>query len=68
MHRVSYSMGKIEERRLALKALWLMDRGAFLEEYRRVVGEGAGRSVPMSMASMIDRIIERETSESRLGG
>jgi hypothetical protein len=61
-------MFKIEERRLALKALWLMDRGEFLEEYRRVVGEGAGRSGPISMASMIDRIIERETSESRLGG
>ena len=64
----AYSMGKIEERRLALKALWLIDRGQFLEEYRRVVGEGAGRSAPMSMASMIDGIIERETSDGRLGG
>ena len=61
-------MTPTDERRLALKALWLSDRGEFLEEYRRVVGEGAGHSAPMSVAKMIDRIIERETSEGRLGG
>jgi len=61
-------MSKIDARRLQLETLWRTDRGAFLAEYRRVIGEPPGSGGgPVSMASMIDRIIEREASEGRLG-
>ena len=60
-------MTPTDERKQTLKALWLTDRGEFLEVYRRVVGQSAGYAGPMSVASMIDRIIERETPEVRLG-
>jgi hypothetical protein len=60
-------MAITDARRLQLETLWRSDRGDFLAEYRRVVGgppEGPG----LSLASMIDRILERESSDGRLGG
>jgi len=60
------SMGTIDERRLQVETLWRSERGDFLAEYRCVVGETPNEP-GMSMASMIDRIIEREASEGRLG-
>ena len=60
-------MATNEARRLQLKTLWRSDRGDFMAEYRRVVGESPGSSTAMSLASMIDRIIEREPSEGPLG-
>ena len=55
-----------ETRRLQLKTLWRSDRGDFLAEYRRVVG-GPPNGPGLSLSSMIDRIIERESSEGRSG-
>jgi hypothetical protein len=61
-------MPLIDERRLQLETLWRTDRGAFLAEYRRVVGESPGSGGSrMSLKAMIARIIEREASEGRLG-
>jgi hypothetical protein len=62
------SMSKIDARRLQLETLWRTDRSPFLAEYRRVIGEppGSGGS-PMSMASMIDRIIAHEAKVGRQG-
>jgi hypothetical protein len=61
-------MKTFEARRLQLETLWRTNRGDFLAEYRRVVGAPPGSGGrPMSMASMIDRIIEREASEGRPG-
>jgi len=59
-------MGIIEARRIQLETLWREDRGDFLVEYRRVVGEPPG-GPGVTLVSMIDRIIEREASEGRLG-
>ena len=59
-------MATNEVRRLQRNSLRRSDRGDFMAEYRRVVGEspdGPGMSLP----SMIDRIIERESSEGPLG-
>ena len=61
------SIGTIDERRLQLEMLWRNNRGDFLAEYRRVVGETAGVSGRISVKAMIDRIIEREASEGRIG-
>jgi hypothetical protein len=55
-----------EARRLQLKAMWRSDRGDFMAEYRRVVG-GPPNGRGLSLSSMIDRIIERESSEGQLG-
>jgi hypothetical protein len=60
------SMTTVDARRSQLETLWRTDRGDFLAEYRRVVG-GPPDGPGMSPASMIDRIIERESSEGRLG-
>jgi hypothetical protein len=59
-------MTKSEARRLQLKALWRSERGDFMAEYRRVVG-GPPNGPGLSLLSMIDRIIERESSDGRLG-
>jgi hypothetical protein len=56
-------MASTEIRRAQLKTLWRENRGDFLAEYRRVVGEPPGSSTAMSVASMIDRILEREAAE-----
>jgi hypothetical protein len=58
---------EFHERRLPLETLWRSDRGDFLAEYRRVVGESPGSSSGISVAAMIDRIIDREASEGLLG-
>jgi hypothetical protein len=60
-------LASTDARRLQLETLWRSDRGDFLAEYRRVVGESPGSSAALSKVSMIDRIIERESSEERLG-
>ena len=60
------SMGTTDARRIQLETLWRSDRGDFLAEYRRIVGEPPN-SPGMSRASMIDRIIECETAERQLG-
>jgi hypothetical protein len=59
-------MPSIEARRLQLETLWRTNRSAFLDEYRRVVGappDGPG----MSMATMIEKIIQRESSTGKPG-
>ena len=58
-------MNPVDERKRVLKALWLLDRGEFLAQYRRITGESAGFAAPMSLASMIARILERETAKGR---
>ena len=60
-------MSKIDARRLQLETLWRTNRADFLAEYRRVLGEPPGSSAPMSMASMIDRIIAHEAKVGRQG-
>jgi hypothetical protein len=59
-------MATVDARRLQLKTLWRSDRGDFMAEYRRVVG-GPPDGPGVSLSSMIDRIIERESSEGPLG-
>jgi hypothetical protein len=61
------NMATTDARRIQLAMLWRSDRGDFLAEYRRIVGDSPGSASAMSLTSMIDRIIEREATEGALG-
>jgi hypothetical protein len=61
------NMATTDARRIQLAMLWRSDRGEFLAEYRRIVGDAPGSSAAMSLTSMIDRILEHEAAAGSLG-
>ena len=50
----------VDQRRTQLEQLWLDNRYDFLSEYRRIVGQPQNDPT-MSLKSIIERIIERES-------
>ena len=53
----------IEQRRAQLEQLWLDNRYEFLAEYSRIVGQPINDPT-MSLRTIIDRIIDRESASS----
>lgn len=50
-----------EHRKEQLESLWRKDRGAFLEEYRQVMGKSPGDlRCSFTPASMVEQILARE--------